>query len=1054
VSDNSPTRSHEESLYEAALHLKTPDERRAFLSLACAQDPELQRRIEELLSAAEVADAFFAQDPVKNAGMEAKGLLATVPEAPVTEKPGERIGRYRLLQKIGEGGCGVVYMAEQEEPVRRRVALKVIKLGMDTRSVVARFEAERQALALMDHPNIAKVHDAGATETGRPYFVMELVRGVKITEYCDEKNLSTKERLELFVKVCQAVQHAHQKGIIHRDLKPSNILVTVNDGVAVPKVIDFGVAKATTDQRLTDKTVFTAFEQFIGTPAYMSPEQAEITSVDVDTRSDIYSLGVLLYELLTGQTPFDAKELLKVGLDEMRRTIREREPDRPSTRVSTLGGEQLTTTAKRRGLDAPKLVNVLRGDLDWIVMKCLEKDRARRYETANGLAMDIQRHLSNEPVVACPPSRVYRLQKMVRRNQGVFAAAAVILVLLVGGAGISTLEAFRARQAEKKARNEAAKSNRVAHFFEEMLQGVGPSVSLGRDTTVLAEILDKASSRLSTELSDEPEAEIFLTGAVAGVYQQLQQFTKAEEMMRASLELGKRVYGDHNPAIVSIIVNLTWVLFSERRYSEAEQTAQEALAIIRSVPASKQTQRALAETLAALGKTYRYEDKKVEAVNALREALDIKRKLLGSTNLEVAYALNDLANAVREQGNPVEAEPMFRESLKILDQNHVPEIDLSRAGILCNLARACQLQGKLREAEEAARACASIFRNVVKAAGDRPDLHLAMNEYHANYFGGLGEVLLAEGKLDEAAGLQREALMSLEKAARALSEAKQARDDPDILWARGNVFARLGRSKEAAADLMKVRELRPSQLLCWHNLAAVLVQTGDTDAYREHCRLALERFANTTDPVMAERIAKDCLILPSSGADLATVASLADMAVRLGNASGLASWHLCKGFVEYRQGHFAAAAEWMQRTLADPRDPKMPIGHSSTGKEDPARDAEAYAVLAMAQYSLNQVSEARVNLANARETIDKRLPKVGRSDPGAWYVDWIIAHALLREAQELLDVQPQDDTVQGQARKLSGAQSNFDKSRAGVQGKAKIVPGGQDSTAGSEGGPK
>src|SRR5438876_101984 len=318
---------------------------------------------------------------------------------------------------------------------------------MDTRSVIARFEAERQALALMDHPNIAKVLDAGATQTGRPFFVMELVRGIKITNYCDENKLSTGARLKLFTQVCHAIQHAHQKGIIHRDIKPSNILVTVNDGAPVPKVIDFGIAKATTDQRLTDKTVFTAFEQFIGTPAYMSPEQAEITSLDVDTRSDIYSLGVLLYELLTGKTPFDAKELLQAGLDEMRRTIREKEPDRPSTRVSTLGGHELTTTAKRRGLEAPRLVNVLRGDLDWIVMKCLEKDRARRYETANGLASDIQRHLNNEPVVACPPSNLYRFQKLVRRNKLTFAAAGGIAAALVIGLGIALWQSIEKTRA-------------------------------------------------------------------------------------------------------------------------------------------------------------------------------------------------------------------------------------------------------------------------------------------------------------------------------------------------------------------------------------------------------------------------------------------------------------------------------------------------------------------------------------------------------------------------------------------------------------------------------
>jgi len=371
---------------------------------------------------------------------------------PPTENPGDRIGRYKLLQQIGEGGCGVVYMAEQEEPVRRRVALKVIKPGMDTKQVLARFDAERQALALMDHANIAKVFDAGATETGRPYFVMELVRGVPLTHYCNENKLSTRQRLDLFVQVCHAIQHAHQKGIIHRDIKPSNILVALHDGVPVPKVIDFGIAKATGGQRLTDKTFFTALEQFIGTPAYMSPEQAELSGLDIDTRSDIYSLGVLLYELLTGKMPFDTKKLLEAGLDEIRRVIREEEPPRPSTRLSTLEVEERTTIARQHQADPPKLEDLVRGDLDWIVMKCLEKDRTRRYETANGLGADIQRHLSNEPVVARPPSNLYRLQKLVRRNKLTFAAGTAVAAALVIGLTVSTWMFFK----ERKARTEAA----------------------------------------------------------------------------------------------------------------------------------------------------------------------------------------------------------------------------------------------------------------------------------------------------------------------------------------------------------------------------------------------------------------------------------------------------------------------------------------------------------------------------------------------------------------------------------------------------------------------
>jgi serine/threonine protein kinase len=365
------------------------------------------------------------------------------------DAPGTIIGRYKLLEKVGEGGFGAVYVAEQREPVKRRVALKIIKLGMDTRQVVARFEAERQALALMDHPNIAKVLDAGATEIGRPYFVMELVRGIKITDYSDQNNLSTNERLDLFIKICHAIQHAHQKGIIHRDIKPANVLVTVNDGLPVPKVIDFGIAKATQGE-LSEKTIYTQFQQFIGTPAYMSPEQAEMTSLDIDTRSDIYALGVLLYELLTGKTPFDQQTLLKAGLDGMRRMIREWEPPRPSTRVSALQDAERTTTAKRRGIDPPKLVHQLRGDLDWIVMKCLEKDRTRRYETANGVAMDVQRYLNDEPVVACPPSQLYKFQKFVRRNKlGVAATSAVAASLLVG-LGLSTWLWLKEREAHHR----------------------------------------------------------------------------------------------------------------------------------------------------------------------------------------------------------------------------------------------------------------------------------------------------------------------------------------------------------------------------------------------------------------------------------------------------------------------------------------------------------------------------------------------------------------------------------------------------------------------------
>jgi serine/threonine protein kinase/WD40 repeat protein len=427
-------------------------ERERYLADSCGSDSALKEHVLSLLEAHDEAGDY----------LKYRELIP--PSSSLTEKPGDRIGRYKLLEQIGEGGCGIVYLADQEEPVRRRVALKVLKLGMDTRQVIARFEAERQALAMMDHPNIAKVLDGGGTDTGRPFFVMELVRGVRITEFSEQALLSTEARLRLFIQVCQAIQHAHQKGIIHRDLKPSNILVTVNDGAPMPKVIDFGIAKAT-GQRLTENTLFTRFHAFIGTPAYTSPEQAEMSSVDIDTRSDIYSLGVLLYELLTGHTPFDGEQLLSAGLDEMRRIIRDDEPLKPSTRL-TQEFERIceskqpapkllakagfsfvpgANSSARHGTEK-ELISDVQGDLDWIVMKCLEKDRSRRYETASALAADIQRHLDDEPITARPPSGMYLLQKLARRNRGaLIAAVAVLLALLVAVLSLATSNA-RIRQ--------------------------------------------------------------------------------------------------------------------------------------------------------------------------------------------------------------------------------------------------------------------------------------------------------------------------------------------------------------------------------------------------------------------------------------------------------------------------------------------------------------------------------------------------------------------------------------------------------------------------------
>jgi serine/threonine protein kinase/tetratricopeptide (TPR) repeat protein len=478
-------------------------ERMFALERACAEDKTLNERLPEIMAAIAAA-TDIPQEPRRD-GLSpdtAVEALRTALDVPSAEAAATRIGPYKLLQEIGRGGFGVVWMAEQEGPIRRRVALKIIKAGMDTKEVIARFEAERQALALMDHPNIARVFDAGATDSGRPFFVMELVRGVAITRYCDENRLSVDARLRLFMMVCRAVQHAHQKGVIHRDLKPSNILVTLHDGVPVPKVIDFGIAKATMSQ-LTEKTLFTQFHAFIGTPAYTSPEQMEMSGLDIDTRSDIYSLGVLLYELLAGRPPFDSGELVKAGLEAMRRTIREVDPPRPSHRVTTLAMEERVTIAQQRSTEAAKLSTLMHGDLDWIVMRCLEKDRTRRYETSNGLALDIQRHLENEPVSARPPGKAYVLRKLVRRNKLIFVAGGIVVVALVLGLVVSAWEAVRATRAERLASLERAHAEDLLTF---MLGDLRTQLAKVGRIDVLESVGDRAmayfASRDAHDLSD------------------------------------------------------------------------------------------------------------------------------------------------------------------------------------------------------------------------------------------------------------------------------------------------------------------------------------------------------------------------------------------------------------------------------------------------------------------------------------------------------------------------------------------------------------------------
>jgi serine/threonine protein kinase len=771
----------EEEVFEAAL--KSPaNQRGAYLDMECAGDVELRRRVEALLGALERAGGFMKDSAA------ATRIVQFRP--PPTEKPGDRIGRYKLLEQIGEGGCGVVYVAEQEEPVRRLVALKVIKLGMDTKQVTARFDAERQALALMDHPNIAKVLDGGATETGRPYFVMELVRGIKITDYCNEHKLPPRERLELFIQVCRAIQHAHQKGVMHRDLKPSNILVASDDGSPVPKVIDFGIAKAT-QGRLTDQTFYTALEQFMGTPAYMSPEQAEMSLHETDTRTDIYSLGVLLYELLTGKTPFDAKELVAAGLEAMRRTIREKEPARPSTRLSTMLDGELTTTARQRHTEAPKLIHLLRGDLDWIVMKCLEKDRTRRYETANSLALDIRRHLDNEPIEARPPSNFYRFQKSVRRNKLAFVSAAAIALALLIGLAVSV-------EMGLKARREAAKSRHVAQFLEDMLNGADPNVALGRDTTLLREIADRTAENARTKLTDEPEVAVEIELVLANVYSDLRECDKMAESAQEARRLAALGVGMNSLPYADATSSLARALQGLGKAKEAETTAREAIALQRKARGPGSIQEA--GSLACLSDALRHLDRLPEAESAINQSLAIYRQRLGHDTSEVVWALNSLnivlvREGIENKGKLPDAERAIREAIAISTKLSPNQEQLPVAIFYERLASTIMASGatnRLPEAEDVLRKSIAIENRL---AGEKHP-NLAFSHFT------IARLLEQEARLSEAEAHYR-AAAEVARSAQGMSKEQRAY----FILELGRFLGHVGKQQEVSALIIESQAL-------------------------------------------------------------------------------------------------------------------------------------------------------------------------------------------------------------------------------------------------------
>ncbi len=637
-----------------------------------------------------------APDPDATLDISASSASRT---AAATAEP-KSIGPYRLLQKLGEGGMGQVWLAEQTAPVRRQVALKLIKVGMYDEGVLKRFQSERQSLAIMDHPSIAKVFDAGTTPDGQPYFVMEYVPGVAITEYCDEKRLRIRERLELFIKVCEGVQHAHQKAIIHRDLKPANILVVEVDGKPMPRIIDFGLAKATGPQ-LTGESMFTQVGSFVGTPGYMSPEQAGSTSGDVDTRTDVYSLGVVLYVLLAGSPPFDPKQWQKKPFYEVMRQLREEDAPRPSTKIE-MEKESSVATAECRGLQPKQLVNLLHGDLDWLVMKAMEKEPDRRYGTPSELAADIQRYLHNEPLVARPASAGYRLQKYVRRHRIGVAFAGVLLLLLVS---VAVMQAVQVRRVTR----ERDRATRITDFMKGMFKVSDPSEARGNSITA-REILDNGSKQIETGLASDPETQAQLMDVMGEVYESLGLYPRAQPLYEHALDIERRVHGPRNPETLQLADDLAWLLTDQGHYAEAEKLNRETLNTRRQVlgPEHPDTLISMRHLAEALDQEGHYAD----AEKLLREALDIQRRVLGPDHRDTLMTINNLANTLTGEGRYAEAEKMERELLDIRRRVLGPEHPdtLLAIGLL---ATTLGSEGRSAEEEKLERELLDIQRRVL-----------------------------------------------------------------------------------------------------------------------------------------------------------------------------------------------------------------------------------------------------------------------------------------------------------------------------------------------------
>jgi eukaryotic-like serine/threonine-protein kinase len=964
----------EKAVFLDALEIADPEQRRQFLEQACGADKVLREQVEGLLALSQTAGDFFNEcaPALEAAPADADHVLSAAEAELKSELPeSKRIGPYKLLQMLGEGGCGVVYMAEQEQPIRRRVALKIIKLGMDTKNVIARFEAERQALALMDHPNIARVLDAGATETGRPYFVMELVYGVRITDYCDQNRISMRERLELFIQVCNAIQHAHQKGIIHRDLKPSNIMVTMHDGVPVPKVIDFGIAKAT-EQRLTDKTLFTSYAQLMGTPAYMSPEQMELSGLNLDTRSDIYSLGVLLYELLTGRTPFDTADLLKLGVEELRRTICERDPLSPSAKLKTLNNEELTKTARRRQVEAPRLVSQLRGDLDWIVLKCLEKDRTRRYATAHALAMDVERYLDEEAVLARPPSQLYRLHKLVRRNRMVFLSGAVAIITLLVGSISTTCLLIKEREALRTA-VVARRQAETATAKEEQLRREAESRETVKEISLLMaqnhyEQADELLSRVSLERpSLETEALLRILGdwnAING------RWPRAIERFASLTKL--RPQDGSGTSLDQFRLGMALVESGKR--DDYERFRQEIISPFEGAGSTTNfVDRSIACSLLLPAN-----QQLLQNLQPMAEAAE--KALADGPGFRLSRIASALALLEYRRGNDAKATTLCARCLSS------PDCDSPRAAlahVIQALAywRLGQYAEGFTELSRAQELIDPAFKNGLRLNPNNDPAH--------NWFDWvLARILMRECQeqvLQSDRSLAETAVPapSVESAAkyRVLGEWHALRQQWRDAAERLGVLVQVDR-----ADGWE------NITLDYFKLSLALVEADKGDDFNRFREEIVARYGHTTNATAANRVIKSSLLLPAPPQLLELLEPCARTCEEVINDVYNAAWNsLSLELLEYRRGNYARASDLCRNSLAYP-------------ERNALWTTTAQLILAMSYWRMHQYREAVPKMIEAQARIDSEfqngLDANPSNDPEHHWFDWLLARILLRECQE------------------------------------------------------